>query len=97
MLTFCIENAEISQIKGILVLKTIFSETTMCLYLRTKLQVFSINLTSFSPVVILLPSPTAKQTSKKPTQITAVQRTAVSLRDLKGNAKILAEHICRFL
>ena len=69
MLTFCIENAEIGQIKGILVLKGIFSETTMCLYLRAKLQVFSINLTSFSQLVILLPSPTAKQTSKNPTRL----------------------------
>ena len=69
MLFFGIENAEISQIKGVLVLKGIFSETTMCVYLNTKLQVFSINLTRFSQEVILLPFPTVKQAPKKPTQI----------------------------
>ena len=69
MLTFSIENAEISQIKGILELKGIFSETTMCLYLRTKPQVFSKNLTSFSQVVILLSSPTAKQLLKNPPRL----------------------------
>ena len=69
MLFFGIENAEISQIKGVLVLKGIFSETTMCVYLNTKLQVFSINLTRFSQEVILRPFPTAKQAPKKPTQI----------------------------
>ena len=69
MLFFGIENAEISQIKGVLVLKGIFSETTMCVYLNTKLQVFSINLTRFSQEVILLPFPTAKQAPKKPTKI----------------------------
>ena len=69
MLTFCTENAEISQIKGILVLKGIFSETTMCLYLRTKPQVFSINLTSFSQVLILIPSPTAKQFLENPPRL----------------------------
>ena len=47
MLIVCKKNADISKIKNTLVLKGIFYETTMCLYLRTKFEVCSIILTSF--------------------------------------------------
>ena len=69
MLIFCRKNADISNIKGILVLKGIFSETTHVLYLRAKLQVSRIILTSFRQGVILIPLPTAKRTPKNSTQI----------------------------
>ena len=47
MLIFCKINADISKIKEVLVLKGIFSEANMCMYLHTKFQVFSVLLTIF--------------------------------------------------
>ena len=41
----------------------------MCVYLRAKLEVSSLTLTSFRQGVILLHPPTPKRTPKKPTQV----------------------------
>ena len=60
---FLQKNADISETKGVLVLKGIFLNSTY-VYLRAKFQVSSIILTSFRQGVILLH--TAKQTLKKP-------------------------------
>ena len=49
-------NADISKIKGVLVLKGIFSETEDLLYLCVKFQVSSIIVTSFKQGVILPPT-----------------------------------------
>ena len=48
----------------------------MCVYLRAKFQILGIILTSFRQGVIL-PLPTAKRTSKRPTQI-SVKKTYLS-------------------
>ena len=70
-----IRNAYISKFKRALVLKGIFSETNVCVYLRAKFEVSSIILTSFRQgrnLPRLLPqlhTHTFKRTPKTPTQI----------------------------
>ena len=70
-LIFYQKNVDISKIKRALVLKGIFSETNMRVYLGAKFVVSSIILTNFGQGgnFTPLPSPTSKQTPKKPTQI----------------------------
>ena len=61
MLIFCKKNANICKIQVFSVLKLIFSETIyVCVYVRTKLQVSSIILTSFRRDLIL-PTPPSPQ------------------------------------
>ena len=69
MADFLQKNANISKIKNVLVLKAIILKLHLCVYLRTKFQVFNIVLKSFRQEVILPTphSPTAKWTPKKPT------------------------------
>ena len=63
---FLLKNADISKIKKVLVLKGIFSQTIICMYLRTMVQVSSIILTSFRQWVILLPLPLQNKPLKSP-------------------------------
>ena len=70
MLSFCMKNAEISKLKGVMELKGIFSETTDVSVVMTKFQVFSKILASFRLGVILpLYPPDMKRTPKKPTRV----------------------------
>ena len=57
-----------SRIKGVLVLKGIFLKLHMCVYLRTKFQVFGIILTRFRQDRwgVNVTTPTARQTLKSP-------------------------------
>ena len=67
---FLAKNANINKILEALVMKGIFSEIHMCVYLSTKFQVSSIILTSFRQGGNFTPLPlTAKLTPKKPIQI----------------------------
>ena len=76
------KNADISKIKGFLVLKGIFSETKYVLCLRTKFQVYSKFLKSFwRRVNPPTPLPTAKRTHEKPAQI-RVNKTSFNTIDL---------------
>ena len=60
------KNADISKIKEVLVLKGIFSELGMCVYLRTKFQVSGVILTSFRQAGVILPPPPQNEPLKSP-------------------------------